>query len=130
MTDTSTKGIRLDRSGWKPDENARSFAIMLGLDPDLVWAEFEDYWIAAPGARGVKRNWFSTWKNWCRKAEGTKRLAYQGMRSPQQTNDITRRVVDNRVYSYVDALKIRELRNTRTGITDHQRRVLEAWGIR
>ena len=44
--------------------------------------------------------------------------------------DITRRTVDNRVYSYVDALKIRELRNTRTGITEHQQRVLDAWRIK
>lgn len=47
-----------------------------------------------------------------------------------RSDDITRRVVDNRVYTYIDALKIRELRNTRSGIDDHQRRVLAAWGIR
>jgi hypothetical protein len=30
--------------------------------------KFRDYWIAQPGQKGVKANWFSTWKNWCRTA--------------------------------------------------------------
>ena len=29
---------------------------------------FRDYWIAQPGSRGVKLNWESTWRNWCRNA--------------------------------------------------------------
>lgn len=33
-----------------------------------VWAEFRDYWVAIPGARGIKLDWVATWKNWCRRA--------------------------------------------------------------
>ena len=28
---------------------------------------FLDYWTGVPGARGTKRNWLGTWRNWCRK---------------------------------------------------------------
>jgi uncharacterized protein YdaU (DUF1376 family) len=31
---------------------------------------FRDYWHAAPGAKGRKRDWFATWRNWCRNAKG------------------------------------------------------------
>jgi hypothetical protein len=27
---------------------------------------FRDYFLGAPGSKGVKRNWFATWRNWCR----------------------------------------------------------------
>ena len=33
------------------------------LDPAEVFAEFRDYWIAVPGQRGCKLDWFSTWRN-------------------------------------------------------------------
>ena len=44
-------------------------------DPTEVWPNFRDYWIAAPGQRGVKRGergWFATWRNWCRKNDKQK----------------------------------------------------------
>jgi uncharacterized protein YdaU (DUF1376 family) len=31
-----------------------------------VAAGFRDYWIAQPGAKGVKLDWLATWRNWCR----------------------------------------------------------------
>lgn len=31
---------------------------------------FRDYWHAAAGAKGRKRDWFATWRNWCRNAKG------------------------------------------------------------
>jgi hypothetical protein len=31
--------------------------------------KFRDYWRAAPGAKGVKKDWPATWRNWMRKAE-------------------------------------------------------------
>lgn len=33
------------------------------LDADLVFEEFHDYWIAVPGAKGVKLDWFATFRN-------------------------------------------------------------------
>ncbi len=32
------------------------------------FAKFRDYWIAVPGQKGVKLDWFATWRNWCRRA--------------------------------------------------------------
>lgn len=33
-----------------------------------VGNEFRDYWAAQPGGKGVKLDWFATWRNWCRRA--------------------------------------------------------------
>lgn len=33
------------------------------LNPEKIFAEFRDYWIAVPGARGRKLDWFATWRN-------------------------------------------------------------------
>ena len=30
--------------------------------------KFRDYWIGAPGTKGVKADWQATWRNWCRRA--------------------------------------------------------------
>lgn len=47
-------------------EEFREAAIVLGAAPQDVpeiWAEFVDYWVAIPGARGVKTDWLATWRN-------------------------------------------------------------------
>ena len=31
-------------------------------------ARFRDYWLSQPGSKGVKADWFATWKNWIRNA--------------------------------------------------------------
>jgi len=31
-------------------------------------ARFRDYYLGAPGAKGLKRDWPATWRNWCRRA--------------------------------------------------------------
>jgi hypothetical protein len=36
------------------------------LDAVGVFEGFRDYWIAQPGQKGVKADWFATWRNWCR----------------------------------------------------------------
>ena len=36
------------------------------LNPYKVADQFKDYWIAQPGARSRKADWFATWRNWCR----------------------------------------------------------------
>jgi uncharacterized protein YdaU (DUF1376 family) len=41
------------------------------LNPLKVWASFHDYWIAVPGAKGVKTDWFATWRNWVRNQRQT-----------------------------------------------------------
>lgn len=37
------------------------------LDASSVWAQFADYWVAAPGAKGCKADWLATWRNWVRR---------------------------------------------------------------
>lgn len=38
-----------------------------GLDHRAVTARFVDYWLAVPGSKGVKLDWFAVWRNWLRK---------------------------------------------------------------
>jgi hypothetical protein len=52
---------------WTPGEAGRQFATDLGLDPQAVFDNFRDYWIAKPGAGGKKADWLATWRTWCRK---------------------------------------------------------------
>ena len=37
------------------------------LDPKKVYEEFHDYWVGIPGQRGVKLDWFATFRNSCRR---------------------------------------------------------------
>jgi len=48
-----------------------------GLNPDIVFARFRDYWIAQPGAKGRKLDWSATWRNWVRNEKGTSNGAHQ-----------------------------------------------------
>jgi hypothetical protein len=38
---------------------------------DKTFAVFRDYWHDKPGAGGRKVNWLGTWRNWCRREDGT-----------------------------------------------------------
>ncbi len=61
-------------SDWVLPEAWRQWAeINFAPDAAAVAAEadrFKDYWIAQPGAKGRKRDWAATWRNWCRNAKG------------------------------------------------------------
>lgn len=46
------------------------------LDPDLLFEEFFDYWSSVPGQKGLKLDWFATWRRYVksfRNAEDWKR---------------------------------------------------------
>ncbi len=63
----SKKGSRLP-SDFEPDIG---FALSEGLSSsqaDTEAAKFRDFWIAKPGAGGVKLDWPATWRNWVREA--------------------------------------------------------------
>lgn len=64
---SSKRGTRL-AVDWQPDEQDCEFAGSLGLGIGLgdVAAEFRDYWIAVPGAKGCKLDWSATFRNRCR----------------------------------------------------------------
>lgn len=43
------------------------------IDPERETDKFRDHYDAAPGQKGVKRNWNATWRNWMRNAVGYQR---------------------------------------------------------
>jgi uncharacterized protein YdaU (DUF1376 family) len=36
------------------------------LNPKSVFEGFKDYWVSIPGSKGVRLDWFATWRNWIR----------------------------------------------------------------
>lgn len=66
QTKSGSRGTRLQLEH-PPDD---WLAFCAEKRPDLIpgdtWDRFRDYWIAQPGQRGVKTNWFATWRNWVR----------------------------------------------------------------
>jgi len=36
------------------------------LNPTVVFDGFRDYWLSVAGSKGVKLDWFATWRNWIR----------------------------------------------------------------
>lgn len=53
-------------------------------DADAEWARFCDYWRAQPGQKGVKADWFATWRNWCRRASEQQKPGTYGQRQPNR----------------------------------------------
>lgn len=49
-------------------EDWRSFSLKERADliPEKIFEQFSDYWMAVPGQKGRKSNWFATWRNWIR----------------------------------------------------------------
>ena len=42
------------------------------LHPAKTFDQFKDYWIAQAGQKGVKLDWFATWRNWVRSTNAPK----------------------------------------------------------
>lgn len=63
------QGCRLP-DDWTPGERGKEFAVALGLEPQALFNEFRDYWMALPGQRGRKTDWDATWRNRCRDKAG------------------------------------------------------------
>lgn len=61
------RGSRLTAE-WSPSEMDIQFCKTErpDLDPAKTSDRFRDYWIAKPGAKGVKLDWTATWRNWVR----------------------------------------------------------------
>jgi hypothetical protein len=57
------------------------------LNPQKVFDEFKDYWIAQPGQKGVKTDWPATWRNWVRRQSAPKQSF------AQQAADVARTTV-------------------------------------
>jgi hypothetical protein len=64
----TSRGSRL-AVDWRPDQSLLTWSATAGFsgtDIDRELARFRDYWMAAAGDRGVKRDWPATWRNWVR----------------------------------------------------------------
>jgi hypothetical protein len=48
------------------------------LDPNATFHEFKDYWIAQPSSKGIRADWFATWRNWVRRSFGKNPVSKQG----------------------------------------------------
>ena len=74
IREEKTRGTRLNPNV-KLDQTYIDTALSVrAIDQDeiqRVFDEFKDYWIAIPGAKGVKLDWLATWRNWVRKARTT-----------------------------------------------------------
>lgn len=56
---------------WRPTAEDLAYAAKAGLVNGRVQTEvekFRDWWVAAPGQKGVKADWPATWRTWVRKA--------------------------------------------------------------
>lgn len=70
-------------------------AIDLGArldDIPKIWAEFVDYWVAIPGARGLKTDWLATWRNRVRTI--LNRGTPNGQRTRQSLSDLASDIAD------------------------------------
>jgi hypothetical protein len=50
------------------------------LHPTKTFDQFKDYWIAQAGQKGVKLDWFATWRNWVRSTNAPKQNPYDVVR--------------------------------------------------
>ena len=50
------------------------------LSPIKTFDQFKDYWIAQAGQKGVKLDWFATWRNWVRSTNAPKQNPYDVVR--------------------------------------------------
>jgi len=69
-TETKQKAQTASRlpDNWQPNVDQIEYCKL--NRPDLDWKvvsdSFRDYWIAQPGIKGRKTDWFATWRNWVR----------------------------------------------------------------
>ena len=58
------------------------------LIPHKVFSSFKDYWVAQPGQKGIKLDWFATWRNWVRNVK------HERPTFAQQAADVARTTVE------------------------------------
>lgn len=85
VKEKQNKGSRLP-IGWKIPEEYIQFCNKErpDLNPNYIAEQFYDYWISVAGAKGVKTDWFATWRNWVR----NQRTQTLGNKSQQRQADM------------------------------------------
>ena len=99
--DPVKRGTRLPQGAILPDDYS-DFAKKEGhSDPQREWAKFTDYWIAQPGQKGVKLDWFGTWRNWIRRSveNGKKPANGKSSRNSYNPEESRRRTMEARIIS-------------------------------
>lgn len=63
-----SKATRLS-SDWEPTQEMIDYCRTQRpeLDPAVVTENFRDYFLSAPGVKGLKNDWLATWRNWVRR---------------------------------------------------------------
>jgi hypothetical protein len=84
------------------------------LHPTRTFDQFKDYWIAQAGQKGVKLDWFATWRNWVRSTHAPK----------QNPADIVRLTVPSKNEPDPALLKIKEDAKKAAPIPDHVRKYI------
>jgi uncharacterized protein YdaU (DUF1376 family) len=86
------RGSRLP-DGWLLPREWGEWALGEGWNEQTVRDQadrFRDYWISAPGQKGVKRDWYATWRNWMRNSNAPQLKAIPGGRHDQPAHDSNR----------------------------------------
>jgi uncharacterized protein YdaU (DUF1376 family) len=112
------RGSRLSPDLSFPDE---WFDFLVKERPELnaqqTFAKFMDYWIAQAGQKGVKLDWFATWRNWVRSTNAPK----------QNPADIVRLTVPSRNEPDPALEKIKADEKTTRPPTPEERAILSAY---
>lgn len=76
VSSSAKRGNRLSQDWFLPKEWGE-WAIGEGWPAEVIRTEsekFKDYWHSVAGAKGVKLDWFATWRNWMRNNPKTQNL--------------------------------------------------------
>jgi uncharacterized protein YdaU (DUF1376 family) len=85
------------------------------LSPVKTFDQFKDYWIAQAGQKGVKLDWFATWRNWVRSTNAPK----------QNPADIVRLTVPSKNEPDPALEKIKADEKKAAPMPDHIRQAME-----
>lgn len=85
------------------------------LSPVKTFDQFKDYWIAQAGQKGVKLDWFATWRNWVRSTNAPKQNPY----------DVVRLTVPSKNEPDPALLKIKEDAKKAAPLPDHIRQIMQ-----
>lgn len=86
------------------------------LNPVQTFDKFKDYWIAQAGQKGVKLDWFATWRNWVRNTNAPK----------QNPADIVRLTVPSKNEPDPALEKIKADEKKAAPLPDHIRQAMNA----
>jgi len=86
------------------------------LHPTRTFDQFKDYWIAQAGQKGVKLDWFATWRNWVRNTNAPK----------QNPADIVRLTVPSKNEPDPALEKIKADEKKAAPLPDHIRQAMNA----